>query len=125
MNKTVTRTPDQLDAADWKLYWAAPGDAVRGAGPPIFKRCHKLNRECSVCGLEFEREQGYLVRAMYLSNTFASVAALSSTVAMPLLGCGPASIYVLSCMVLVAFVPFLFRYPRALWLCLDQVVAPR
>lgn len=58
----------------------------------MLKRFYKLNRECSVCDLEFERKQGYLVRAMCLSNTFASVATLSSMVAMPLLGCGPASI---------------------------------
>ena len=91
----------------------------------MLKRCYKLNRECSACDLEFECKQGYLVRAKYFSNTFVSVAALSSMVAMTLLGCGRASIYIVSCMVIVAFVPFLFRHSWGLWIYLDQGLAPR
>ena len=92
---------------------------------PIFASLFRMNRQCPVCGLEFEREQGYFVGAMYFSYALALAAALPVIVAMVLLGFGAASIYLVSCTLLLVCSPFLFRYSRVLWIYLDQVIDPR
>ena len=92
---------------------------------PIFTSLFRMNPRCSRCGLEFEREQGYFVGAMYFSYALALVAVLPVIVAMLLLGFGAAPIYAVSCLVLIALSPFLFRYSRVIWIHLDQVIDPQ
>ena len=97
----------------------------RCATGPIFASLFRMNRQCPVCGLEFEREQGYFVGAMYFSYALALAAVLPVIVAMILLGFTAASIYLVSCVLLILCAPFLFRYSRVLWIYLDQVIDPR
>ena len=84
-----------------------------------------MNPRCPVCGLEFEREQGYFVGAMYFSYALALAAVLPLIVAMLILGFGAGAIYLASLLFLVALAPFVFRYSRVLWIHLDQVIDPR
>ena len=91
----------------------------------IFASLFRMNSRCPVCGLEFEREQGYFVGAMYFSYALALAAVLPVIVAMLLLGFGAAPIYIASCLLLVVLAPFLFRYSRVIWIHLDQVIDPR
>ena len=97
----------------------------RCAAGPIFASLFRMNRQCPVCGLEFEREQGYFVGAMYFSYALALVEVLPVIVAMLLLGFGAAAIYLTSCLMLLVSAPFLFRYSRVLWIYLDQLIDPR
>ena len=97
----------------------------RCATGPIFASLFRMNPRCPVCGLEFEREQGYFVGAMYFSYALALAAVLPVIVAMLLLGFGAAPIYVASCLLLVVLSPFLFRYSRVIWIHLDQVIDPQ
>ena len=92
---------------------------------PIFASLFRMNRQCAVCGLEFEREQGYFVGAMYFSYALALAEVLPIIAAMILFGFTAASIYLASCLVLLVSAPFLFRYSRVLWIYLDQVIDPR
>ncbi len=92
---------------------------------PVFASLFRMNRQCPVCGLEFEREQGYFVGAMYFSYALALVVVLPIIVAMLLSGFGAAAIYLASCLILLASAPFLFRYSRVLWIHLDQLIDPR
>ena len=97
----------------------------RCAAGPIFARLLRMNPRCPACGLEFEREQGYFVGAMYFSYALALAEVLPLIVAMLLLGFGAAPIYIACCLVLVVSAPFLFRYSRVIWIHLDQVIDPR
>ena len=97
----------------------------RCAAGPIFASLFRMNSRCPVCALEFEREQGYFVGAMYFSYALAIAAVLPVVVAMVLLGYGAAPIYIVSCLMLVVLAPFLFRYSRVIWIHLDQVIDPR
>ena len=97
----------------------------RCAAGRIFASLFGMNRRCPVCGLEFEREQGYFVGAMYFGYALSIAAVLPVVAAMVLLGYAAASIYVASCLVLVVFSPFLFRYSRVLWIHFDYVIDPR
>lgn len=97
----------------------------RCADGPIFGSLFRMNRHCAVCGLEFEREQGYFVGAMYLGYALSLAEVLPVIAVMLLLGFTAASIYTASCLVLLVSAPFLFRYSRVLWIHLDQVIDPR
>ena len=108
-----------------KLFAIIRERCPRCAAGPVFAGLFKMNRRCPVCGLEFEREQGYFVGAMYFSYALAIAAVLPIIVAMLLLGFAAASIYIVSCLFLVVASPFLFRYSRVLWIYLDQVIDPR
>ena len=97
----------------------------RCATGPIFASLFRMNPRCPVCSLEFEREQGYFVGAMYFSYALALAAVLPLIVAMLILGFGAGAIYLASLLFLVALAPFVFRYSRVLWIHLDQVIDPR
>ena len=112
--------------------WALLGAALRGRCPQcgqgrIFHGRFAMHVYCPVCGLKFEREQGYFLGAMYFSY-FLSV---------PLIG---AALLLLSWLLpelawevrvglsgvaLLPFVPVLFRYSRVLWIHFDRWVSPR
>ena len=93
---------------------------------PVMRAPLTMNRTCAVCGLQFEREPGYFLGAMYFSYTFGVI--LVVPVALVL-----AVVFHLSLVVvlLIALVQTMltmvmaFRYSRILWLYLDQVIDPR
>lgn len=84
-----------------------------------------MYRTCPVCGLEFEREQGYFVGAMYLSYALAILIVLPIIAGMIMTGWSASHIYIASGAALVVLAPWLFRYSRVLWLYLDQLIDPR
>ncbi len=84
-----------------------------------------MNRTCPVCGIQFEREPGYFLGAMYYSYAMG-VAATAPLIVLALVfdwnfaivGCAAvAELALLS--------PALFRYSRTLWLHMDQHFDPR
>ena len=81
--------------------------------------------ECALCGLRFERAQGYFVGAIYINY--------AATVVIMLAGSLPLWRYTELSAVqqLMIWVPFgvlfplwFFRYSRSLWLALEYTVNP-
>ncbi|TMA60771.1 MAG: DUF983 domain-containing protein [Deltaproteobacteria bacterium] len=108
--------------------WSVLGRAVRLRCPrcgrsALFTGWFTMHERCAVCGLVYEREQGYFVGAIYLNYAaavavaFGTVLGLDWTVGLTLrqqLGLGIA---------LVTLVPLVFfRYARSLWLAVDHFV---
>ena len=108
--------------------WRVLGRAVRLRCPrcgrsALFTGWFTMQARCAVCGLVYEREQGYFVGAIYLNYAatvmvaFGTVLLLDWTVGLALrtqLGLGIA---------LVTLVPLVFfRYARSLWLAVDHLV---
>ncbi len=82
-----------------------------------------MHERCAVCGLRYEREQGYFVGAIYI-NYAVTVAVAAGVVlaADALVGLTLAEQLVLG-VALAALVPLaFFRYARSLWLSLDYLV---
>ncbi|MGH7893528.1 MAG: DUF983 domain-containing protein [Candidatus Binatia bacterium] len=93
-----------------------------GAGA-LFSGWFAMHESCAVCGLRFEREQGYFVGAIYLNYAVTSVMCLGSAIALDVLVGLPLwgqLVVASSCAVLVP-VAF-FRYSRSLWLGIDHLV---
>ena len=82
-----------------------------------------MHERCAVCGLVYEREQGYFVGAIYL-NYAATVAVAVGTVLLLdwTVGLTLRQQLVVG-ITLVTLVPLaFFRYSRSLWLAVDHLV---
>jgi uncharacterized protein (DUF983 family) len=108
---------------------------VRGLCPrcrqgQIFKRAIYLglpgmNERCAVCGLKFEREEGYFLGAMYISYALGLplmaviVAVLWKTTHWPV-----QTLIVAAAVALLPFAPFLTVLARVMWIHFDRAVDP-
>lgn len=84
-----------------------------------------IKQYCPVCGLEFEREPGYFLGAMYFSYGLAIITGLPTFVVLFLLGLSNMWILIVLGIQLVLSSPLLVRYSRTMWLHMDQMVDPR
>src|SRR5690349_18513235 len=87
----------------------------------IFRGLPKIHERCPACGLKFEREEGYFVRAMYISYGLA----------LALIGLLSAFVWVFTrwrleetvaagSVLFLPTVPILTRFSRVLWIYFDQ-----
>ncbi len=92
----------------------------------VFESLWKMRRTCPSCRLEYEREQGYFLGAMYFS--YGMALALSVPIVLLLMVFLNFSIneFLLALFLALALLsPLLFRYSRILWMHFDQGVDPR
>lgn len=91
----------------------------------LFQGWFRMNEDCEVCGLHFEREAGYFVGAIYINYAATSVISiggyflLDATTDLTL----PQELAVWSAFS-IAFPLWFFRYSRSLWLALDHIFSP-
>lgn len=107
-----------------KLAWAVLRQRCprcrRGA---VLHGLMSMNAACGSCGLEFEREEGCFLGAMYASYALGLV---TTAYWLPLLLMGVSPLWVLlpPTVQLVAQIPLSFRYSRVIWLHLDHSFDP-
>jgi uncharacterized protein (DUF983 family) len=85
----------------------------------------KMHERCPVCGLKFEREQGYFLGAMYISYGLALAIILLFTILMWAITRG--SIFKDVTWAIILFLPFapsVTLLARILWIYFDQAVDP-
>ena len=91
----------------------------------IFRGFPKMHECCPVCGLKFEREEGYFLGAMYISYGLALIAI---TVAAVLLWVftkwSIEKTVVRSVLLFVPLAPTLTLFSRVLWIYLDRSIDP-
>ncbi len=109
-----------------RLVAAARGRCPRCDRGRIFRGRFAMHPSCPVCGLRFEREQGYFTGAMYVSYMLAlpvvAVCALLVYLVAP--GLSFEATIGIAALLFLPFVPLIFRYSRILWIHLDQAVDP-
>ena len=91
----------------------------------IFRGFPKMHECCPVCGLKFEREEGYFLGAMYISYGLALIAI--TVVAALLWAFTRWSIektVVRSVLLFVPLAPTLTLFSRVLWIYLDRSIDP-
>ena len=91
----------------------------------IFRGFPKMHECCLVCGLKFEREEGYFLGAMYISYGLALIAI--TVVAVLLWAFTRWSIektVVRSVLLFVPLAPTLTLFSRVLWIYLDRSIDP-
>lgn len=83
-----------------------------------------MNAACPVCGLVFEREQGYYTGAMVVSYAIAVPTYGLIVIALLLAGVdAPIALLVGGALYLV-LAPFIFRYSRVVWVHFDWRIDP-
>ena len=85
-----------------------------------------MHEKCAVCGLKFEREQGYFLGAMY----FSYLISIPPVLVLLLLFWRLTSwrfewVVVAAFVAYIPFVPLVTRYARVLWLYVDQHFDPQ
>src|SRR5258706_15484231 len=104
-------------------FWRTMGRSLRlrcpvcGVGK-VFSSLFLVTPSCSGCGLDFRREQGYYIGAMYIN--YGLTTAVMIGVGVPLAGrvSNAALLWPLGTFGVV-FPLLFFRYSRSLWLGLD------
>ena len=111
----------------WARLWAAvrlccPG-CLRGK---VFCGTFAMNDPCPVCGLIFQREEGYFLGAMYVSYVLACVAVtvLFLLAQWLLPDWGPISLFFLVIFLYLPLIPLVFRYSRVLWMYFERLGCP-
>jgi uncharacterized protein (DUF983 family) len=95
-----------------------------GAGP-LFRGPFTMNAECLVCGLTFEREQGYFVGAIYVNYGATALLLVAGFFALErFTDISLAWQLTLWGAFAIAFPLGFFRHSRSLWMSLDYIVNP-
>ncbi len=92
----------------------------------MFRGIVAMNDPCPVCGLLFQREEGYFLGAMYVSYVIGAAVALPLYFAASALlePYGHTAINVGLTLAYLPLVPAIFRYSRAGWIYFDRWVCP-
>jgi uncharacterized protein (DUF983 family) len=92
----------------------------------IFRGFPKMNDQCAICRLWFEREEGYFLGAMIVDYALAMV--MTATIAAVLWGLTHWSFEKLCIVAILIFlpaVPTVTRLGRVLWIYFDQFIDPQ
>jgi hypothetical protein len=85
-----------------------------------------MNTHCAVCGLKFEREQGYFLMGIFFGYILSFIIVAIALVLLliffeptPLVYIGGASLP------LLLLSPWVLKYGRIIWLHVDELIDPR
>jgi uncharacterized protein (DUF983 family) len=91
----------------------------------IFSGFPRMHECCPVCGLKFEREEGYFLGAMYVSYGLALITIVALGIILWLTAQWTLQKTVLWAVLLfLPLAPTLTLFSRVLWIYLDRVIDP-
>ncbi|MFQ5656360.1 MAG: DUF983 domain-containing protein [Candidatus Methylomirabilales bacterium] len=97
----------------------------RCGAAPLFSSRFSMYSHCLSCDLQFEREQGYFVGAIYVNYAVTILITIAGYFTLDLLlGLSPTEQLILWCSFAILFPLFFFRYARSLWLSFDYIFNP-
>lgn len=92
---------------------------------PVFAGALRTHETCPHCGLQYEREPGFFLGAMYFSYGLGILAALPVVLWLFFSGASELVTAASGTAVIVVLCPILLRYSKVLWLHFDQKWDPR
>ena len=91
----------------------------------VFDSLLGMRETCPVCGVKFERENGYFLNAMFIAYVLGFLVLAPTTVLLYLLDVSPFLFLAVIVVEMALLWPAIFRYSRILWLHIDQIIEPR
>ena len=92
---------------------------------PLFRGWFTMPATCDVCGLRFERAQGYFVGAIYVNYGVTASLVLGGYLLLWRYADLPlAAQFAIWVPVTILFPLWFFRYSRSLWLALEYLINP-
>jgi uncharacterized protein (DUF983 family) len=91
----------------------------------LFGSLMGMHRNCPVCGVAYEREHGYYLNSMFIAYALGFLVIVPSAVLLALrnVSVGLFSVVIIAETLIVW--PLIFRYARAIWVHVDQMLDPR
>ena len=91
----------------------------------MFAGLFRMRPECPTCGLEFEREPGYFLGAIYINYAATVICMLAGFFALDYFVNLSLTYQIIVWSGFGVVFPMLFyRYSKSLWLCLDYLFSP-
>lgn len=91
----------------------------------LFRNWFAMHERCAVCGLRFEREQGYFLGAMYINYAFTVAIILIGYFTLAWYTNVPLAYHLILWGSVSVIVPLvLFRHARGAWLSFDYIFNP-
>lgn len=84
-----------------------------------------MNEHCPNCGIDYEREHGFFMMAIFVGYVLGFVAVVPILIILFLLDASILAYFIVSAIALIPLSPFIFRYSRIIWLHLDELLDPR
>ena len=92
----------------------------RCGATPLFRGWFRMADACALCGLKYERAQGYFVGAIYINYAVTTVIAIGGFFLLwGRLGLSTRDQLLVLVPIVVVFPLWFFRYSRSLWLALE------
>ena len=92
---------------------------------PLWRGFLNMHERCPNCGMQFEREQGYFVGAMYFSYLLSIPPCLLIALALwRITGWGFDTVMLATFVTYLPFVPAVTRFARVLWMYVDRHFDP-
>ena len=86
----------------------------------LFRGWFQMAESCALCGLKFERAQGYFVGAIYVNYAVTTIIAVGGFFLLwGLLGLSTRAQLLVLVPIVLVFPLWFFRYSRSLWLALE------
>ena len=93
---------------------------------PVYRAALAMFESCSVCGLKFEREQGYFLGAMYVSYLLSIPPVILLVLLVWKLTGRLSDVAIgVAFLAYLPFVPVVARFARIIWMYVDQGFDPR
>ena len=118
---------DNCPTGAWSAFWALLRlRCPRCRSGKMFRGVVTMNDPCPVCGLLFQREEGYFLGAMYVSYLLgaAAIVPLYFAASALLAPYGHMAVNLGLTLAYLPLVPIIFRYSRAGWVYFDRWVCP-
>jgi uncharacterized protein (DUF983 family) len=92
----------------------------RCGATPLFRGWFRMAEACALCGLRFERAQGYFVGAIYVNYAVTVILAIGGFFLLwGWLGLSTGAQLAVLVPIVVVFPLWFFRYSRSFWLALE------
>lgn len=90
----------------------------------IFYGLFKMHENCPVCGIRFEREQGYFTMSIFIGYCFYLALLIPVAFLLYWLGLSLWQLMAIITGVSILLIPPIFHYARVVWLHIDELLSP-
>jgi len=84
-----------------------------------------MHTHCPVCGVKYEREDGYFMMSVFVGYVMSAVLAVPVIVILYLNDAEILTYVWVTAVVLFALSPLIFHYARVIWMHIDELLDPR
>lgn len=91
---------------------------------PIFLSWLGMYEQCPVCGIRYEREEGYFMMSIFIGYILGIAAAILPILLMLWLKASLITHIAVVSALIIVLSPLIFRYSRVIWLHVDELLDP-